>query len=121
MNTSLKLTLPILLFLAFFQSTVPPGSASPADTDEFCSQSELHRQKLQQDDAYRIASQRLEEQLYSLSRQPALWNSRHANSTGQAQRGPLVQHTLPVVVHIIHNGGSENISDARTASQLSTR
>ncbi|MCB0596272.1 MAG: gliding motility-associated C-terminal domain-containing protein [Lewinellaceae bacterium] len=118
MNTSLKLTLPILLFLAFFQSTVPPGSASPADTDEFCSQSELHRQKLQQDDAYRIASQRLEEQLYSLSRQPALWNSRHANSTGQAQRGPLVQHTLPVVVHIIHNGGSENISDARTADAI---
>ena len=105
MNTTLKLALPALLFLAFFQSLTPRGETPRKETDSFCSQAELHARKMQTDESYRLASQRLEDQLYALAQQPA-------------QRGPLVQHTLSVVVHIIHNGGNENISDAQVTDAL---
>ena len=76
MNTTLKFALPTLLFLAFFQNLTPRGETPRKETDSFCSQAELHARKMQTDETYRQASQRLEEQLY------ALWNSRRANSTG---------------------------------------
>ncbi|MCB0579385.1 MAG: PKD domain-containing protein, partial [Phaeodactylibacter sp.] len=115
MNISLKLALPALLLLAFFQNPAPRENTPAADSGGYCAQAPLHQQKLQEDPAYRQASQRLEEQLYALAQQPAQWNSPGGNST---ERGPLAQHTLPVVVHIIHNGGGENISDARVTDAI---
>ncbi|MCB0548252.1 MAG: hypothetical protein KDD19_11780, partial [Phaeodactylibacter sp.] len=108
MKTPLSLTICALLGLSFLQLHQRP---EPGAANAFCAQAELHAQKLQEDDAYRLATRRLEEELDTL----APWNSQNDYSTG---RGPLVQHTLPVVVHIIHNGGSENISDGQAADAI---
>ncbi|MCB9265185.1 MAG: gliding motility-associated C-terminal domain-containing protein [Lewinellaceae bacterium] len=103
MKTPLAFTICALLCLSFYQLQQSPA---PESADAFCSQAELHRQKMQADAAYRQASLRMEEQLYALAQEAT------------AQRGPLAQYTLPVVVHIIHNGGSENISDALVANAI---
>ncbi len=106
MKTPLTSILLPFLFLSFFQSSMPGGAGAPEDTDDFCAQSELHRWKMQEDETYRRASLRMEEQLYTLAQQP------------DTKRGPLTQYTLPVVVHIIHDGGGENISDALVADAI---
>ncbi|MCO6478503.1 MAG: PKD domain-containing protein, partial [Phaeodactylibacter sp.] len=99
-------TLLLFLFLPFFQSSTPESHGPPDVTDEFCAQAELHRRKLQEDETYRRASLRMEEQIYTQAQQP------------DTKRGPLTQYTLPVVVHIVHDGGGENISDARVADAI---
>lgn len=106
MKTPLTLILPILLFFAFFQPAAPPLATAPEEPAGFCAQHDLHRQKAQRDEAYRRASQRVENLLYAAARQPA------------ARRGLLVRHTLPVVFHIVHDNGGENISDAQVAEAL---
>jgi len=105
MNIPLKLALPAFLFLSLFQSPTLHKGASAEGPGGFCAQAELHRQKLQADETYRQASRRMEAQLYAAVQQPS------------SQRAP-VRHTLPVVFHIIHDNGSENISDAQIDEAL---
>ncbi|MCB0589175.1 MAG: hypothetical protein KDD06_28060, partial [Phaeodactylibacter sp.] len=78
MKTPLAFTICALLCLSFYQLQQSPA---PESADAFCSQAELHRQKMQADAAYRQASLRMEEQLYALAQEAT------------AQRGPLAQYT----------------------------
>ncbi|MCB0567160.1 MAG: PKD domain-containing protein, partial [Phaeodactylibacter sp.] len=103
MKTSLALTLCALFGLSFYWLHSEPALEN---TDAFCTQAQLHARKMQTDDAYRRTTQRMEERLLSLAQQ------------SDAARSPLTQYTLPVVVHIIHNNGGENISDGQVAEAL---
>ncbi|HKK78789.1 MAG TPA: hypothetical protein VJ933_04135, partial [Phaeodactylibacter sp.] len=82
------------------------GVAAPlwGQADQFdCAQSELHQYRLSTDAAYREAHKLVEKKL----RQQALEPARAS-----------VLHTLPVVFHIIHDGGVENIPDAQVEQAL---
>jgi gliding motility-associated-like protein len=69
-----------------------------------CAQAGLHQHKLQNDQDYKKVHKAMEEQLYQ-------WQ----NQAGQRNPAP---YTLPVVVHIIHNNGPENISDAQVLDAM---
>ncbi len=67
----------------------------------YCGFDALHQSLIQRDATYRQELQRMEDALY---RQMRVRSSVQWRSQGV--------YTLPVVVHIIHNNGPENISDA---------
>ena len=45
-------------------------------------------------------------------------DTRRSIESGQAQRVVAKLITLPVVVHVVHRTGAENISDAQVQSQI---
>lgn len=95
----------LLLIIALLLTVVPlplKGQAPPSD----CAQSELHQQRLSIDPAYRSAHELVEKKLLQ-----------RAVMTQVQQRAP-VMYTLPVVFHIIHDGGIENISDDQVLDGL---
>jgi gliding motility-associated-like protein len=71
-----------------------------------CAQSELHQHRLSTDPTYREAQELAEKKLLQL-----------AQNRTSTQRAP-VMYTLPVVFHIIHDGGIENISDDQVLDGL---
>jgi len=91
-----------LLFFTFFSNA--QLLVTDQDNSFDCAQTGLHQHKLQNDQDYKKAHKAMEEQLYQ-------WQN------GAGSRNPA-PYTLPVVVHIIHNNGPENISDAQVQDAM---
>ena len=71
-----------------------------------CGTMENHQQLLQQDPAMQSRMNQIEAQTRDYDRQ-----HRHDKVTG-------IVYTIPVVVHVVYNGSTQNISDAQVQSQL---
>ena len=67
----------------------------------FCMTDELHIRQLETDTLYRERTESIKNKTFLLSRYPSKSALRQAGSA----------YVIPVVVHIIHNNGAENISD----------
>ena len=100
-----------LLFLAWLQGPIPPAEQTtrstpavfPADSIPTCGFDDVLRKAEQEHTADYLLQQTLEDQLYRNL------TGHHANA---GSRSPET-FTIPVVVHIIHDNGPENISDAQ--------
>ncbi len=90
-----------IYWLSMSQSVPTPNLDSPG----FCVQDNLHEQRLLTDTAYAHRHAAMEEQI--------LANHRQGASVRVTE-----DYTLPVVFHIIHNGGPENISDEQVQAAL---
>ena len=92
----------VAVFACFsLASTAQRPSAGPF----VCGQQEIHNQQQRQNAGYRLRQEAVE------------WAIERERLNGH--RGGLRNsHTLPVVFHIIHNGGAENITDAQVAEGL---
>lgn len=77
------------------------------NNDDFCASDAAMEKRFTDDPALRAKQEAIESQLFQLL------NGRPLNGSGQRQI-----YTIPVVVHIIHNGGSENISDAQVQAGI---
>lgn len=93
-KSGIHITLTALLYLGMCYGVVLSQEAGQCGTDI------LHRTHLEQDDAYRSQDQRLESAYRKASYTP------HKRSMENVLE-------VPVVVHIIHNNGPENIDDDR--------
>ena len=90
------LTVLISTLLGFTPFSPPQNLGSD---DFFCESANLHQSLLEQSDTYRQEFQKWENEVYLHSL--------------NAIRSRQADYTLPVVVHIVHNNGAENISDAQ--------
>lgn len=88
--------------LTFLALTIAVSLFGQAGTFD-CAQSELHQHRLSTDPAYRDAHALAEKELRKQALEPARAS---------------VLYTLPVVFHIIHDGGAENIPDAQVEQAL---
>ncbi|MBK8565464.1 MAG: hypothetical protein IPN76_19480 [Saprospiraceae bacterium] len=90
------------LFIANFSfSQHQHLSQKPAPTTGFCAQSEVMERAMRKSPKLRQRHEAIEKQVY------------HAfNGLKKAGKQFPPTYTLPVVVHIVHNGGAENLSDA---------
>ena len=93
----------LTFFLAF---AFPITALSQAGASFACAQPETHQHRLQNDEHYRRAFEQQEALLYEQARRTI------------APRGASSTYTLPVVFHIIHDNGDENITDAAVDAAL---
>jgi gliding motility-associated-like protein len=84
----------------FAQQPPPPG----------CAQKQVNDRLFNSDPSLRALHEQLEARLYQYHRDKK-------TATGTTQKTEAVVH-LPVVVHIIHNNGSENISNAQVQTAI---
>ncbi|GJM33048.1 MAG: hypothetical protein DHS20C18_20490 [Saprospiraceae bacterium] len=89
----------------YWASTAQHIPTSNIDQEGFCAQDRLHDQKLQSDTAYAQQHAAMEAQILAMHR---------LQSGARLPEG----FTLPVVFHIIHNNGPENISDDQVHEAL---
>jgi hypothetical protein len=97
MKYRLTLLLLIIIFSVQALAQIPPSTS--------CGQKEIMQHFYATHPAYKAINEQVEKQL-------ALRNRAIQSGILKTQRTTAVV-TLPVVVHIIHNNGSENISDAQ--------
>ncbi len=101
-----------------------PGFAQETDLPVTgCAQQEINEQLFRARPDIRAKHLQLEQQLYEFRKQQTPVGdsssfpvNRSASRESTLGTGPTV--TLPVVVHIIHNNGTENISDARVFTAI---
>jgi gliding motility-associated-like protein len=101
LSFSMKYRLTLLLLIIFI--SVQAIAQNPPSTS--CGQKEIMQHFYAMHPEYKSINEQVEKQL-------ALRNRAIQSGTLKTQRTTAVV-TLPVVVHIIHNNGSENISDAQ--------
>lgn len=98
----------LALPLAAFSQVATSGQGRPQSTPIRCASMELYEQQVAADPFRAMALQQVEQQMQQ-------WIATHGN-----QRGGMM--TIPVVVHVIHNGqavgSGSNISDAQVLSQI---
>lgn len=82
------------------QSNTFPFDGQQLTTNEYCATDWLHEQAMGKDPKFLQKSEQLEEKYFQFQQ------------AANAESSLLTEVTLPVVVHIIHNNGAENISDA---------
>lgn len=99
---TLKNTLILLILL--HASKILQGQDLPINN---CGSEHIHHKKLQQDTSYLKKLNLLNEQTIDFAQKMI-----HGRISGENFREESTIYTVPVVVHIIHNGGTENISDA---------
>lgn len=94
-------------FTSFSQGLQPKNQqlTSPHEVEK-CSQ-HVHMQEMQQNDPERFATVFRE----TINPKPKGHSNTTVKTTG-------LEYTIPVVFHILHNGGTENISDAQVADAL---
>ncbi|MFK8101081.1 MAG: M43 family zinc metalloprotease [Saprospiraceae bacterium] len=88
------------LYFESFSSFAQVPSTSSTTTHFSCGTDELHQQQLL-NPAYQEKHNQLEQQIYN-----------YLSNQNQAMLPFVADYELPVVVHLIHNNGPENISDA---------
>nr|HMT28816.1 M43 family zinc metalloprotease [Bacteroidia bacterium] len=80
---------------------------------EKCLAHHYYQQMMNNDPAFRAAQQQLEQETQSYA------NQQVANrNAGSGQKNSSVVRVIPVVFHVIHEGGTENISRAQCLDQL---
>jgi PKD repeat protein len=99
--TTLGITL--IASSSLFSQTLDPTNMRPGESVEYC-RTHTHHAELMNNPAYAVQYQ-LDQQL--------LANAEIAN---EGSRGVI--YTIPVVFHILHNGGPENISDEQILDAL---
>ncbi|NJL13763.1 MAG: PKD domain-containing protein [Microscillaceae bacterium] len=103
-----------LLFLLLL--SVLPLRAQKTEVPE-CQADALHRQCLLQDTAYARKFLETENRQTARLREKYRQKPLTGKPSSLAAKTPAL-YTIPVVVHIIHNGGSENISDAQVQAGI---
>ena len=96
----------VCFFLFFFSSSVIAQDGFYSDRGVGCGSAEIMKQLFQKNPSLKNIDQQIE------------WNILTAKKSGATTHRPQAVVTLPVVVHIIHNNGPENISDARILSGI---
>lgn len=86
-----------------------------AQQHPFCGTDQVHTQHLNQHPEAKV-SQEAFEQLYQSLMDARLNQQLRASSNPDESGSAALKYTIPVVVHIIHNGGVENITDAQVRS-----
>jgi gliding motility-associated-like protein len=92
----------IFSFVFNLEAQILPNGQTNTEGSQFCAGEEM-MQKFLKNAQHQSQHQLIEQQIQRFMLSPAALRSRSTNA--------IV--TLPVVVHIIHNGGSENISNAQ--------
>lgn len=98
---------PILAFLFYFHFTLlaqqaPIVKLPTLQKEEFCAQSTIMETAFQRNPKYKLRHESIEHSLYQYL----------SNKSGKPQYLAPPPYVLPIVVHIIHDNGVENISDA---------
>jgi hypothetical protein len=103
----MKTLLPALCFsLLLLANPSFVNAQSKHKTADFdCATADIHNHLLSNDKAYRNAHWQVDDQLYH-------WINNHTPDRS------VSDYTLPVVVHVIHNNGSENISDTQVNTAI---
>ena len=91
----------LLLFSGLSRAQVPQKAPLPG-----CSSDEHRHSKLSRDPDYRNRMREMNDYLYQKTQQSSVY--RQSNTV----------LTIPVVVHIIHNNGPENISNAQVNTAI---
>ena len=103
MNAKLKFAL-LLISIAPF---ILKAQVSSSNIFNNCFADQLHQKMLKENEKYSFSHQKLEHQLHAL-------NNRETNS----ERNKMATQTIPVVVHIIHQNGAENIPDGQVIDAI---
>jgi PKD repeat protein len=101
----------LLLFFFIFYSPVFAQQEHPG-----CLTEHIHQHKIKTDPEYRLKYVKSAANTY-LSLQKLL-EKRRQSSQNKEKSGTPALYTIPVVVHIIHNNGTENISDAQVQAGI---
>ncbi|MEM7102982.1 MAG: M43 family zinc metalloprotease [Bacteroidota bacterium] len=98
--------LTLILIIVVSASQVTAQSFQPYSArgshDHYCSSDHVHLKKMASDPDYRTKHEAMEDDIYQVM------SSKSAKNPTKAQS----QYIVPIVFHIIHNNGPENISDA---------
>ncbi|MEP7171194.1 MAG: zinc metalloprotease, partial [Bacteroidota bacterium] len=97
-----------LLFAGLIAYAIPTNVT--AQQTDWCLSETLFQQKAAQDPSVRLNREQLD-------RETEQYVSKHQNQNPN-QKSTSVVKIIPVVFHIIHEGGSENISEAQIIDQL---
>jgi len=95
----------ILFLFSIFAHTI--SLSQDNTTGGFCYQQEYHNHKMETDPEYRKAIIKEQAEIKA-------YEELHGNVAGQ--RGAV--KIIPIVFHVVHNGGTENISDAQVEDQV---
>ena len=99
---------PILLFLLFFIGLIICYQS--AYSQNFCGSDSLHQILLNTDEAYKAKTEQFEKHWQNYAA------SQH-NKSKKKSTGPIIR-VVPVVFHIIHDNGPENIPDSIVYEQI---
>ena len=105
--TDLLKTIPFLFLFwsPFFLLQEPAKDAAPVEesmvSESYCAHDWIQNTKLEQDPTLRLQQEIFEQQWQAFKKQ-----------SSNLTETPPADYTLPVVIHIIHNNGPGNISDA---------
>ena len=91
-------------------NTINPNNCREGEKVEYC-QTHVKMQELLKDPI------RLQEYLkYNAEQENLIYNLEHQKKGGGVEKGII--YKIPIVFHVLHNGGNENISDAQILDQL---
>ena len=93
-----KFTLLLLLVIPFLLN----AQVDEALLSNSCLTDQLHQKMLSEHPHYKSKHQKIEQKIYNLK-----------NGASFTPKAVMTNHTIPVVVNIIHQNGAENISDAQ--------